>query len=1114
MNVNAIEKKLDELLSPGQFNEMVNESTESTELILFNFLNKSKDLSMNLLKDVPNLSNAPNVSNLSISPNAPNTPNVSNATNVSNVSINLTESFNSNLSNEIELSPNLTCITNDTQTIQINTPNYFHLNCIQINPTVQSNRQSTCQIKKQSIGQIEDEFIRQFKTKFIDQIKSESTELIKNKSTCLIQLYSTSDQYSHSLDRQTDCERFKSLEKKKNRSSESSRLNETGNELEKNYRATGKCLTLVKLTKSTDESDKFKLNLDQLKDNQISLANSAQMKSKIFLLDNLETDSTDQMDKFYSIFQMLNNSKQIRTITGQINKELQTNSKQYFDYKVNLKSLNTSRTLNSTSTFNGEKRILLEGLKVSNVLNKLKNTEHSKEKLFQSEKGGLKNVLNCTLSEDDGCTYNLRTKRTTNERQTAGKLKRTTIFKTVQFEPFLEHLANENPIYRCLILNHHFELCDRFLNCKCDYTKIDQSDTKSDYSNCEDHQNLNSIKQTSEFVTTINLDNHHDLDYLNLINYNDKFDQSNDLFSDSCELKTDNQFDSESNDLSSIYLNDLISLSELNIANKMYAISGVPNGLPNGQTTNCLTSNQFVQPISAPISVVPVVVSSVVSPKINSITSHQPLLNQNVHFITEKVQIFRKPGERIGLALNFNEASTNCDQKIERVFIQNVNPNSPASNAKGERLLGYLKENDELLCIENRPVNTMSRLDCVECLRDAGNCITLLVRGARVDSSLTRTSTTFENTSSSNSNTLKRNNNSNNNNLNRIPPQIPPRMSTTVLTSVVKDNHQSINLTSSQQNNNLAKCDLNLSSDKMNANNLKNSSFSHSSGNLSTNTIKVSRTTGQPRRPAVAPPLPPRKIPTTVELTVESNNGEPTVKKLNSPLNDISSLNDLSNGKNSEFNNVESTKSSESCLANPLSDVLDQTINELKNNVKSDSDIVLNESNDVLDKNGELLNKGLNKESLSLNLSSQNSEKSVKEPINEEKISKLSNTMDAISEQVINSINKAPEQLVNLQDKCEKTGETIMINKTVNEIKNHQNDEKNKTITNNRMNNSPSIYPTPIQHQSSKNTVSYAANIATNSLQLMDASNSFQSASNHYLDLLNQKNVCIGFVKF
>lgn len=821
-----------------------------------------------------------------------------------------------------------------------------------------------------------------------------------------------------------------------------------------------------------------------------SLANSCQVNG----------NRTDSEAKF-SIFQMLDNSRR-SSLQSEEQVGKTSCERRWCPANGGRKSSgerNSFRTLDFSST-----DALLEELTVFNSSSRLPtavaaasvrsaaNAKHACDEerlLFRwlGEQFIRRGGLNGGSSQADGTAdaasknniYNLRSEGK-NERA-AGELQGTVSPAVHQLEPFLKHLVDndENETYQCLLLNHQwnpqwkhqcFEPCDPF-----EQFEVDPSRPGiSRFADCPDDSGA-LITQTSEFVTTIRLDRPS-------ANY-------------------------DLNSPASVLCGDELASSLEQLASDMYALSGVPNGLKNTNQTTAASANylpangllpsapgQLLQhstsmpSISAPIvstSLVPVVLTSLHP---SAALPHQPILHQNVHFITEKVQIFRQPGERIGLALNFNEGSANSDLKIERVFIQNVNPNSPASNAKGERLLGHLKENDELLCIENRPVNTLTRLDCVEILRDAGSCITLLVRGARVDSSsLTRTSTTFETTANSPSinGTLNRN-------AKRSPPQIPPRRETTVLSSVcAKDANQS---NGSGGSNGSSKCDLS-SSDKLNANNLKNSS-------LSTGTLKVLR------RPPFAPPLPPPRKPITVSSSASED--QSTKRPNGSP-------NESSNGSPCHIDDSEVTVSasasalvSDESKANDSNGAVDSRevhVSDATSSLSSaNNSIVLSESN------------VLNERACS--------ERSGKDHRQEQLIDeKDSSTMRACEQtlNLINSINtEAPKQLdlssALSRDKCERAGGTwspVSADSATNEIKANQTDEQNPAKPSSP--SSAGSHTASVQHQSSKNsTVSFAANISTSALQLMNSPNHInsplQATSNHYLDLLNQRNVCIRIV--
>lgn len=91
-----------------------------------------------------------------------------------------------------------------------------------------------------------------------------------------------------------------------------------------------------------------------------------------------------------------------------------------------------------------------------------------------------------------------------------------------------------------------------------------------------------------------------------------------------------------------------------------------------------------------------------------------------------QVSIYRLPGERLGMALKF-EGGTCANETITKVFIQNINNDSPASRASG-KTLGGLLEGDEILQIEGKPVCGMTRIECVTCLRDAPISISVTVK--------------------------------------------------------------------------------------------------------------------------------------------------------------------------------------------------------------------------------------------------------------------------------------------------------------------------------------------------------------------------------------------------
>ncbi|XP_057662693.1 uncharacterized protein LOC130897799 [Diorhabda carinulata] len=98
---------------------------------------------------------------------------------------------------------------------------------------------------------------------------------------------------------------------------------------------------------------------------------------------------------------------------------------------------------------------------------------------------------------------------------------------------------------------------------------------------------------------------------------------------------------------------------------------------------------------------------------------------KNIKDVTEEVIVYRLPGERLGFGLKF-EGGTKASEYVKRLFIQSCAADSPASRVKSS--WGKLTEGDEVLDIDSVPVNTMTRIDCVRCLKDSNVAIKLLVR--------------------------------------------------------------------------------------------------------------------------------------------------------------------------------------------------------------------------------------------------------------------------------------------------------------------------------------------------------------------------------------------------
>ncbi|XP_050423707.1 uncharacterized protein LOC126835275 [Adelges cooleyi] len=84
----------------------------------------------------------------------------------------------------------------------------------------------------------------------------------------------------------------------------------------------------------------------------------------------------------------------------------------------------------------------------------------------------------------------------------------------------------------------------------------------------------------------------------------------------------------------------------------------------------------------------------------------------------EEVLVYRLPGERLGFGLRFDGVDT-CN----RLFVQSCANGSPASRT--EASWGPLSPGDEIVRINGRPVNRMSRDDCVRCLKESGLVVKL-----------------------------------------------------------------------------------------------------------------------------------------------------------------------------------------------------------------------------------------------------------------------------------------------------------------------------------------------------------------------------------------------------
>lgn len=122
----------------------------------------------------------------------------------------------------------------------------------------------------------------------------------------------------------------------------------------------------------------------------------------------------------------------------------------------------------------------------------------------------------------------------------------------------------------------------------------------------------------------------------------------------------------------------------------------------------------------------------------------------------EIVTVYRLPGERLGFGLKF-QGGTKTNEKVQRLYIQSCDPESPASKARAS--WGPLGEGDEVLEIDGEPVTGMTRIECVKCLKDRNVAINLLVKKRDVNA----------NSAKSDSNIPKKRP------LPPPPPMVPPR---------------------------------------------------------------------------------------------------------------------------------------------------------------------------------------------------------------------------------------------------------------------------------------------------------------------------------------------------
>lgn len=95
----------------------------------------------------------------------------------------------------------------------------------------------------------------------------------------------------------------------------------------------------------------------------------------------------------------------------------------------------------------------------------------------------------------------------------------------------------------------------------------------------------------------------------------------------------------------------------------------------------------------------------------------------------EIVTVYRLPGERLGFGLKF-QGGTKTNEKVQRLYIQSCDPDSPASKARAS--WGPLGEGDEVIQIDGESVTKMTRIECVKCLKDRNVAISLRVKKSGV----------------------------------------------------------------------------------------------------------------------------------------------------------------------------------------------------------------------------------------------------------------------------------------------------------------------------------------------------------------------------------------------
>ncbi|CAL8121954.1 unnamed protein product [Orchesella dallaii] len=93
--------------------------------------------------------------------------------------------------------------------------------------------------------------------------------------------------------------------------------------------------------------------------------------------------------------------------------------------------------------------------------------------------------------------------------------------------------------------------------------------------------------------------------------------------------------------------------------------------------------------------------------------------------VREHVVVYRLPGERLGFALKFDGGTVSASDKVNHLYIQSCAEGSPARRTATS--WGHLREGDEIIEIEKELVSSMTRMDCVQALKDSSVAVQLLI---------------------------------------------------------------------------------------------------------------------------------------------------------------------------------------------------------------------------------------------------------------------------------------------------------------------------------------------------------------------------------------------------